>query len=108
MILWSLERLSNWGLSMCEPPKSLQGAGVAVSSDAYLWKVDTEGVHVHAVEKASKALGEARQALMHQLQLDKIRLEVGHGVAELGEAILKALERVSRRCCATTALDTVA
>jgi hypothetical protein len=80
----------------------------SVAMHAYLWKINTECVHVHAVEKAGKALREARQALMHELQLDKIRLEVGHGVTELGEAILEALERVCRRRCATTALHAVA
>jgi hypothetical protein len=34
---------------------------------------------------------------MHKLQLNKVLLEVGHGVAQLGEAILQALEGIGRR-----------
>jgi len=74
---------------------------------AYLWKVDTESIHVHTVEEAREALGEARQAFVHQLQLHEVLFEIGHSVAELSETILEALECILRGCCATAALHTV-
>jgi hypothetical protein len=54
----------------------------------HLGKVHAESVHVHAIQEACKALGETRQTLMHQLQLQEVLLQVRHCVAELREAIL--------------------
>lgn len=73
----------------------------------YFWEIDAESIHVHAVEKPSEALREARQAFVHQLQLHEVLFEIGHGIAELSEPVLQALERIGRGCCATTALHTV-
>lgn len=46
-----------------------------------LWKVYTERAHVQSIEKASKALVEAVQALIEELQVHEIRFQVGHAIA---------------------------
>ena len=46
----------------------------------YLREVHAEGVHVQPIQKASEALTEARKALVHQLEVHHVRLEVSHGI----------------------------
>ena len=68
------------------------------AQETHLGEINTESIHVHAVQKAGKALAEPRQTLVHQLQLHKVLLQVCHGVAQLGESVLQALERVGGGC----------
>ena len=63
---------------------------------AYLWEVDAESIHVQAVEKGCEAFAEAREGLVHELQLHEVLLQVGHGVAQLGEPVLQPVERIGR------------
>jgi hypothetical protein len=49
-------------------------------------EVDTEGVHVQPVEEAGEALAEPRQALMHELEVHHVGLQVSHGVRQLCES----------------------
>lgn len=72
------------------PGKSVTGPRV---DPRYLWIVNTEGVHVEAIEEAGKALAEPGQALVHQLEVHHVRLEVGHGVGELAKVRLEGVER---------------
>jgi hypothetical protein len=60
---------------------------------SHLGKIHTEGVHVQPVQEARKALAEPRQALVHQLQLHEVGLQVRHGVAELRERHLEVVQR---------------
>lgn len=76
-------------------------------SRTHLWKINTESIHVHAIQEAGKALRKASKTLVHELQLHKVLFQVGHGVAQLCEAVLQALERIGRRCAAA-ALGAVA
>lgn len=59
----------------------------------YFRKIDAECVHIHAVEKTRKTLGKTCEAFMHKLELYEILLEVGHGIAQLCEAILQPFKR---------------
>lgn len=58
----------------------------------YLGIVNAERVHVEAVHEAGEALAEPGQALMHQLEMHHIGLEVGHGVRQFGEGGLEGIE----------------
>ena len=62
----------------------------------HLGEVHAEGVHVEAVEEAGEALTEAGQALVHDLKMHQVGLEVGHGVGQLGEGGLEGVEREGR------------
>lgn len=73
----------------------------------HLRKVDAESVHVHAIQEPSEALAEPRKALVHQLQLHKVLLQVGHGVAQLRKPILQTIERIGS-CSVAGALRAVA
>lgn len=44
------------------------------------WKVHTECAHVQPIEEASKALVEAVQALIEELQVHEICFQVGHAI----------------------------
>jgi|SRR5690242_11876420 len=72
-------------------------ARAEAAGSTHLGEIHTKGVHVHAVQEPGEALAEARKALVHQLQLHKVLLQVGHGVAQLGEPVLQALERIRGR-----------
>lgn len=61
-----------------------------------LWEVNTKGIHIEPVEETSKALAEASQALVHELEVHQVRLQVGHGVGELAELGLEGVEREGR------------
>lgn len=60
---------------------------------AYLGEINAEGIHVEAVHEAGKALAEAGQALVHELEVHHVGLEVGDGIGELGEGGLEGIER---------------
>lgn len=53
--------------------------------DGRLGEIDAKRTHVHAVQEGAKVLGEAREALVEELQVHEVGFQVGHGVAELGE-----------------------
>lgn len=57
-----------------------------------LWEVDAERVDLEAVEEAGKALIEARQALVHDLHVHEVGLEVRHAVSQLTECGLERIE----------------
>lgn len=61
-------------------------------SSTHLWEIHTEGVHVHAVEKTGEAFAEARQTLMHQLQMHEIGLQIRHGIGQLGKLWLQGID----------------
>lgn len=46
----------------------------------YLGEVDAEGSHVKAVEKGSEVLIETRHALVQNLQMHEIGLEISHAI----------------------------
>lgn len=54
--------------------------------------VNTERIHVEAIHEAGKALAEPGQALVHQLEVHHIGLEVGHGVRQLRKGGLEGVE----------------
>lgn len=43
-----------------------------------LWEVNAESIHIHPIQEARKTLVEARQALMHQLQVHEICFQISH------------------------------
>lgn len=57
-----------------------------------LGEIHTERVHVQSVEEGGEVLVEARQALVHELQMHEVRFEVGHRVRQLGEGGFEGLE----------------
>lgn len=59
----------------------------------YLWEVHAESVHVQSVQEAGEALTEARQTLVHQLQVHEIGFKIGHGVGQLGELWFQGIDR---------------
>ncbi|KAJ3552323.1 hypothetical protein NPX13_g11144 [Xylaria arbuscula] len=60
---------------------------------AYFGEVDAKGIHIQAVEETRKALAKASQALVHQLEVHHVGLEVGDGIRELGECGLEGVQR---------------
>ena len=90
----TLERLRNWALRFpvneCGP--SNHGGGVKV----YLGKVDAERVHIQAVEKTGKAFAEPGEALVHELVMHHVGLEIRHGIGQLGERRLESVEGEAR------------
>lgn len=70
--------------------------GSHLRNTTHLRKIHAESIHIHAIQEPSKALAEARQTLMHQLQLHEIALQIRHCVGQLSEVILKELKRRRR------------
>lgn len=58
-----------------------------------LREVDTKGIHVETIHEAGEALAEAGQALMHELEMHHVGLEVGHGIRQLSKGGLEGIER---------------
>lgn len=59
----------------------------------YLWKVDAEGRHVHAIQEGTEILVEARDGLVQQLEVHHVGFQISHGVAELSKCRLQGGER---------------
>lgn len=59
----------------------------------YLREINTKSVHVQPIQKTRKALAESRQALVHQLEVHHIGLQVGHGVGKLRKGGLESIQR---------------
>ena len=59
---------------------------------SYLWEIHTESIHVQSVQEAGEALAEARQALMHQLQVHEVGFKVSHGVGQFGELWFQGID----------------
>lgn len=55
----------------------------------YLGEVYAESAHVQSVEEAAKALVEAIETLVQELQVHEVGFQVGHTVAQLGEGWFK-------------------
>lgn len=60
---------------------------------SHLGEIDTERIHVETVHEAGEALAETGQALMHELEMHHVGLEVGHGVRQLSKGGLEGSER---------------
>lgn len=45
-----------------------------------LHEINTKRIHIHAIQKGAKALGEAGQALMHQLQMEHVGLQISQAI----------------------------
>ena len=58
----------------------------------YLGKVDAKCVHIQAIEKTRKGFAEARQTLVHYLEMHHVRLKVGHGIRQFGKGGLERVE----------------
>jgi hypothetical protein len=71
--------------SLCSTLETLNTRG--------FWKVDAEGTHVHAVEKGAKAVVEAVQTLVQELQVHHVGFQIGHSISEFSKGRLKGLER---------------
>jgi hypothetical protein len=52
----------------------------------YLREIHAESAHVQSVEEAAKALVEAIEALVQELQVHEVGFKVGHTVAQLGKS----------------------
>lgn len=50
------------------------------NTPAYLWKIHAKRIHIQTVQKACEALAKPRQALVHELQVHEVRLQIGHAV----------------------------
>lgn len=72
---------------------SASGSDSVPAQLSYLRKINTESIHVEAIEKTGKALAEPGQALVHQLEMHHVGFEIGHGIRELGERGLEGVER---------------
>lgn len=59
---------------------------------AYLGEINTESIHVQAVEEGGEALVESLEALVHELEVHEVGFQIGHGVGELGEGGLEGIE----------------
>lgn len=59
---------------------------------SYFWEVHTERIHIQAVQETRKTLAETRQALMHQLEVHEVGLQVGHGVCEFRKLRLEGID----------------
>lgn len=64
-----------------------------VIDGSHLREVDTERIHVETIHEAGEALTETGQALMHELKMHHVGLEVGHGVRQLSKGGLEGIER---------------
>lgn len=60
---------------------------------SHLGEIHTERIHVQPIQEASKALAEARQALVHELKMHHVGFEIGNGIRQLGEGGLERVER---------------
>jgi len=78
------------GLILCSLGSTLE----ALNSRS-LWEVDTESAHVHAVEESAKALVEAVQTLVQQLEVHHVGFEIGHSIGEFAESRLQGFQRNS-------------
>lgn len=58
----------------------------------YLWKVDAEGRHVHAVQEGTEILVEARDGFVQQLEVHHVGFQISHGVAQLSKCRLEGSE----------------
>lgn len=59
---------------------------------SYLWEIHTERIHIQPVEETGKTLTEARQALVHQLQVHEVGLEICHRIGQLGKLWLQGID----------------
>lgn len=57
-----------------------------------LRKVDAKRVHVQAVEKTGEALAKPRQALVHQLEVHDVGLQIGHRVCQFRKLRLQSVD----------------
>lgn len=67
--------------------------GFRIDLRPYLGKINAKGIHIQAIQEAGKGLAEAGQALVHELEMHHVGLQVGHGVGQLGEGGLEHVER---------------
>lgn len=56
---------------------------------AYLWKINTPRVDIEPVEETGEAVAKPCQALLHQLKVHEIGLEIGHRVCQFGKRRLE-------------------
>lgn len=59
---------------------------------SYLGEIHAERVHIQAIQEARKALTEPCQALVHQLQVHEVSLQVRHGIGELRKLRLQGID----------------
>lgn len=88
IVSWLLSSLRTPGLLFLHLPRPSKRL-----RSGRLGELDAKRIHVDAVQEAGKALGEARQALVHDLEVHHVCLEVGHGVGELCKRRLEGVER---------------
>src|SRR3954465_3513798 len=77
-LLHPSKRLGHWALVTQSASRPM--VFFPLNTDMYLGKVNTECIHVQPVEEAREALAEAGQALVHQLEVHHVGLEIGHGI----------------------------
>jgi hypothetical protein len=51
----------------------------------YLGEIHAESAHIQSIEEAAKALVEAIETLVQELQVHEVGFQIGHAVAQLGE-----------------------
>jgi hypothetical protein len=51
----------------------------------YLREIHAESAHIQPIEEAAKALVEAIETLVQELQVHEVGFQIGHAVAQLGE-----------------------
>lgn len=81
---------------------------IPLGRSAHFWKIDAKGIHVEPVEEAGKVLAEARQALVHELEVHHVGLEIGDGISELGERGLECVQGETVRAAVCAALGRLA
>lgn len=59
----------------------------------YLREINNERIHVQAIQETGETLSKPAEALVHELKMHQVRLEVRHRVAEFGELGLEGIER---------------
>lgn len=80
-------------LSAVHSTSQLFCRGDSLAYLAYLRKIHTKCPHIEPVQKARKALPKPAEALVHELQVHEVRLQIRHRVRQLCKLRLQPVQR---------------
>lgn len=69
----------------------------------HLREINTECIHVETIEETCKGFAKSCKALMHELKVHHVGLQIGHGIRQLCKGRFKGVERKGRISLASAA-----